>query len=421
MNLFSTFLSYFGKGNLSQNDTGPQITAMPSTTDAGISVTDERAMQVSAVWACTQYITNSICSLPLNFYRKTDDGGREELTKHPLNRLFHTQPNLWMKPRDFRKAMTFQLVNWSNAYAYIEWLGHRPVSIVPLKPGRMTPVIGLDNELTYHYKTESGVIVYNKKSILHLKGFGPDGVSGLERIGHAKKTLGISVSADVFASKQFAHGGASGGGYLTLDKWLTPEQREQAKEIYAGLSETAYNKGKLWILEGGTKYERDTLNPDQLQMIETRKMQLAEIARFYGVPPVLIGAADSGSSAWPASFEQQLLSFLTFTLQDIIDEWEHAIKYSLIIEKDKVFADHDVTGFIKMDSKTRAEIQSIWVNNGLKTRNEVRKMNNDEQYDGADILTAQVNLAPLDTLGSVGTESGNDLESDTSEQAGDLQ
>jgi HK97 family phage portal protein len=368
-------------------------------------------MQVSAVWACVQYITNSVCSLPLDFYKKTPDG-RERLERGPLSDLFHISPNQHMKPRDFRKAMTMQLCFWSNAYAHIEWIGKRPVSITPLRPGRMTPVIGDDGVLVYHYQTSKGVIVFAKKSIMHMKGFGPDGITGLERGSYARKTLGLSVSADVYASKQFANGGHSGGGRLTFDEFLTEKQRIQARALYDGVSETAYNKGKLWLLEGGVKYEDDSLNPDTMQMIETRKMQLGEIARYWGVPEVLIGAGGA-TSAWPASFEQQLLSFLTFTLQDYIDEWETAIKDSLITDKRNEFADHDVTGFIKMDSITRAQIQSIHAQNGLRTRNELRRDDNMPRKDGADDLTVQVNLTPAQSLGEmekVGGGNGDGLQ-----------
>jgi len=403
MNLFSPILRLFGLGAFTNTDTGAQYgSSAKITTDSGISVNDERAMQVSAVWACVQYITNSVCSLPLGFYRKTSEGGRVEVENHALNNLFHNSPNSLMKPRDFRKAMTMQMALWSNAYAEIVYSGDRPVSLLPLRAGRMTPFITDDGELTYHYHTDKGVRIYSKRSILHLKGFGSDGIVGLERNNYARETLGLSVSADTYAAKQFANGGRSGGGYLKFDQFLTDDQRKQARELYSGMSETAYNTNKLWILEGGAGYEQDTLNPDTMQMIETRKMQLGEIARFFGVPEVLIGSGGS-TSAWPASFEQQLLSFLTFTLQDYIDEWEHGISHALLtpLERRRIIVDHDVTNFIKMDSQAKANIQSTWVQNGLKTRNEIRKINNDPPVDGGDDLTVQVNLTPVTDLENV--------------------
>lgn len=401
MNLFSPFLRWFGAGGLSNPDQGAQYASSGSiNTDAGISVSDERALQVSSVWACVQYITNSVCSLPIGVYRKTPSG-REEVLGHYLNTLLHDRPNAMMKPRDFRKAMTLQLVIWSNAYAEIFWVGNRPVSIVPLRPGRTTPVLS-GGELVYHYQTDRGVRIISKKSMLHLKGFGTDGIVGIERSDSARNTLGISVSADVYASKQFANGGNSGAGYISFDQFLTKEQREQARTLYEGFHETAYNKGKVRILEGSAKWNETGLNPDTMQMIETRKMQVSEIARFYGVPEVLIGGGGA-VSAWPASFEQQLLSFLTFTLQDYIDEWETALRDSLLTGEDKknLFVDHDVTGFIKMDSVAKGALQASWVQNGLKTRNEIRKINNDPPIAGGDDLTVQVNLTPVQDLTKV--------------------
>lgn len=404
MTLFTRALAFFGLGGISNPDKGQQTGTSGSIgTDAGIAVSDERAMKVSAVWACVQYITNSVCSLPINFYEKTADG-REELGRHYLNDLFNDSPNPLMKPRDFRKAMTLQLCLWSNAYAEIFWSGNRPVAIVPLRPGRMTPFLS-GGELVYHYQTDEGMRIYSKRSILHLKGFGTDGIVGLERQSYARQTMGLSVSADVYASKQFANGGNSGAGYISFDEFLKKEQREQARELYNGFHETAYEKGKARILEGGAKWNETGLNPDTMQMIETRGFQIGEIARFYGVPEVLIGGG-SKSAAWPASFEQQLLSFLTFTLQDYLDEWEAGIKSSLILgsDKQKLFADHDVSGFIKMDSTAKSQLQASQVQNGLKTRNEIRKINNDPPKEGGDDLTVQVNLTPMDQLPKVGEE-----------------
>jgi len=400
MNLFSRMLSYFGKGATSNPDQGAQNASSGGiATDAGITVTDERAMQVSSVWACTQYIVNSVCSLPLNFYEKNGNNRIELDERHYLNELFHTRPNAFMKPRDFRKAMTFQLCMWSNAYAEIFWneAGTRPLAIVPLRAGRMTPHI-VGGELVYHYQTSEGVRVYARKSIFHLKGFGSDGIVGFDRADYARKTLGISVSADVYASKQFANGGNTGTGHLSFDKFLKDDQREQARKMYVGFAESAYNKGQPRILEGGIKWNAEGLNPDTMQMIETRKMQVSEIARFFGVPEVLVGGGES-SSSWPASFEQQLLSFLTFTLQDYIDEWETEIKESLIPRSDKkTYADHDVSEFIKMDSEAKAAYHSTLVQNGLETRNEGRKKLNLEEKDGGNELTVQVNLTPIEQM-----------------------
>lgn len=398
MAIWTSFRRLFGSGGISNPDEGYQLGAIEKTyTSSGISVTDERALKVSAVWACTQLIANSVAGLPLNVYRARE-GGREPLkSRHYLTDLLHIRPNSMMKPRDFRLAMTVQMALWNNAYAEKIYQGDRVVALNPLRPGRMTPFITRDGELTYHYAMEEGVKVFAEKSIFHLKGFGTDGIVGAERNNFARESYGLSVSADTYAAKQFANGGRP-GGVLTIDQFLNAEQREQIRQLYSGMSEGAQNTGKLWVLEGGMKYDALDFSADQMQMLATRSHQISEIARFFGVPSVLIGAGDNSSTAWPASFEQQMLMFLTHTIQPYLDEWEAAIRFSLLPPGSDIDVDHDTAPLVKMDSQAKAEYLSKLVQNGLLTRNEGRKVLNLPEMEGGDDLTVQVNLSPIEDL-----------------------
>jgi len=388
----------FGGGGVSNPDKGYQLGAIERTyTDSGISVSDERALKVSAVWACVQLIANSVAGLPLNVFRDKESGREQLKSRHFLTDLLHKRPNSLMKPRDFRLALTTQMAIWSNAYAEIVWSGDRPVALMPLRPGRMTPFITDDGDLTYHYAMDKGVRVYAQRSIFHLKSFGTDGIVAQERNNFARESYGLAVSADTYAAKQYANGGRP-GGVLTLDQFLTKEQREQVRDLYQGMSEGAYNSGRLWVLEGGMKYDALDYNADQMQMIPTRSHQLSEVARFFGVPDVLIGAGSNTSSAWPASFEQQMLYFLTHTIQPYLDEWEDAIRYSLIPGESDINVDHDTSSLVKMDSKSKSMFLSTNVQNGLMTRNEARKILNLPNVDGGDELTVQTNLSPLEDL-----------------------
>lgn len=393
----------FNMGKLSNADTGYQVSGGSSTaTTAGMSVTDERALKVSAVWACVQLIANSVSGLPISVFNDTDTGRKPIDRRHFLKDLLIYRPNQYMKPRDFRSAMTVQMALWGNAYAEIIRLGDRPVALMPLRPGRMTPYITESGDLQYHYNLQYGVKIYAQQSILHLKGFGMDGIVGASRNDYAREAYGLTVAAETFAAKQFANGGRP-GGTINFDAFLTSEQRAQAKKLYEGLSEGAINSNRLWILEGGSKYEALDFAADQMQMLGTRLQQLSEIARFFGVPGVMIGAGETGSSAWPASFEQQMLAFLTFTLQAYLDEWESALVHALLPMGSSIGIDHDTAPLVKMDSTARSNYWSRLVQNGLATRNEGRiAMNLPRSADeGADRLTVQTNLVQLEDLKDV--------------------
>ncbi len=400
MSFYTSVLRFFGVGQLANPESGAQQSG-PATrsTESGIVVSDERALQVAAVWSCVRLIAETVASLPLGFYRTAEGDDRVKLERsHPLVDLFSRKPNGMMTPQEFREAMTCQLALWGNAYARIDWIGERPVALTPIKPEAVTPV-RMNGEITYHYATDKGVAVLAQKSVMHLKGFGTDGVIGLSPLSYARNVLGLTVSADKYAASNFANGGRP-GGVLSLDRFLDPKQRELVRELYSNLSATADNAGKLWVLEGGMKYESISIPPDDMQMLESRQFQLGEIARIFRVPSHLINDSEK-STSWGSGIEQLNIAFLQYTLRPYLTRWESVIRDSLLtpVERETVVAEHNVEGLLRADSAARANFYAQMAQNGLMTRNEIRRKENLPWIDGADDLTAQVNLAPLDKLG----------------------
>lgn len=398
MNLFSKILSTFGLGGLTNNDTGDQHSGTSlHQTEAGIYVSDERAMQVSAVWSCARLITETVGSLPMGIFERKADGRDPVERDHYVCQLFKRSPNQFMSPQEFREAMTLQLVLWGNAYGLIEWIGQRPVSIIPLKPERMT-VVRNSTGLFYRYDTDKGSIIYSQQSIFHLKGFSPDGIVGLSPLAYARHIMGVSVSADKYASKQFSSGGQP-KGVLKVDKFLTDEQRKQLRNVYDNISDSDSGSARTWVLEGGMDYAAISIPPDDMQMIQSREFQLGEIARIFRVPSHLINDSSKATS-WGSGIEQLNIGFLTYTLRPYLTRWESAISDQLIRpqERNRIYAEHNVDGLLRTDSTSRAAFYSTMSQNGIMTRNEIRMRENLSKKDGADDLTVQVNLTPVEQL-----------------------
>jgi len=138
-------------------------------------------------------------------------------------------------------------------------------------------------------------------------------------------------------------------------------------------------------------------------LLATRKYQLEEIARWYGVPPWMIGSTEK-STSWGTGMEQQNLGFLTYTLSPYLIEYESAVYNQLLspIQRAKgVYAEHSLEGLLRADSAGRASFYSTMTQNALMTRNEARAKENLPPKAGGDILTLQSNMIPLDKLGEV--------------------
>ena len=92
---------------------------------------------------------------------------------------------------------------------------------------------------------------------------------------------------------------------------------------------------------------------------------------------------------------------------------EGCISHSLIVPKERgiVWPKFNVEGLLRADSAGRAALYASAVQNGYKTRNEVRELEDDPHMDGGDLLTVQSNMQRLDLVGvlppDVTTEQNN--------------
>src|SRR5690606_35809640 len=99
--------------------------------------------------------------------------------------------------------------------------------------------------------------------------------------------------------------------------------------------------------------------------------------------------------------EHILISWLTLGIDPLCDRIEARIKKQLIrpTGSRRRYAEFNREALLQMDSTAKANFLSSMVQNGLMDRNEGRAKLNLPNRDGADKLTAQTNLAPLDKLG----------------------
>lgn len=405
---------------LANSETGPQGVGAGMGSEA-TDVSDVRALQLSAVWSCVRLISESVACLPLGFYERTADSREALPESHDLVRLLKRHPNQIMTDVEFREAMTTQLVLWGNGYARIDRRADgTPTNLTPLIPGKMDVIRRGMNGVYYEYYSDTGIETYQKRDIFHLKGFSAEGVIGFSPLALARQSMGLSVAAEQYSAGAFRRGGRP-LGTLNFEKFLTNEQRAAARDIYEDITSGAMNNARSWVLEGGTTYTPISIPPDDLQMLQSRQFQLGEIARFFRVPSHLINDSEKATS-WGSGLEQLDLGFLKYTLTPYLKRWETTIRDSLMrpVEQQRLIVEHNVEGMLRTDSKARAEFYSSMAQNGLMTRNEIRKKENLPMVDGADSLTVQVNLTPLEGLGELPPEPEIDQDAEIEKYFGEL-
>ncbi len=397
MNKFlSTLLGWFGRSGSLGNGTGRQIGASSvSLVEGSTPLSTDAALQLSTVWGCVWLLANTIASLPLFVY--TNNAGKRELARDAnLWTVLHDSPNSRMTPVEFWSAMLLNLFFRGNAYARIDRNSQgNVIGLWPMPSDQVRVVVMDDGSVVYEYQVGSGTAILSEKNVLHIKDIG-NGTIGLDRLSYMRASTTEATNAQNSANKLFANGGKP-AGLLMLDRVFSPEQRKASRDSFSTVAEGSMNR--LIVLEADMKYQQINISPADQQLLETRQFSVEEICRWFGVPPVLVG--HSNVTAWGSGIEQLIDGFYKFTIRPILVRIEQALSKRVMSPADRatLTIEFSFDALLRANLKDRMEIYAKAVQNGIKTRNECRQLENDPPIKGADELTAQTNLAPLHMLG----------------------
>lgn len=348
-------------------------------TDAGVSVTPENAMKFSAVYRAVALISGSIGSLPIHTYKQ----GTRNRTTHDVIEDPHpdsTTMEVW-------ETGGANLLLWGNAYFQkIREGGDKIVELWPIPSKYVTPgkTKGTKNNPTGKvFKIQNdtgGSDPYTPNEILHIPGLGYDGVSGLSVIGLARQAIGLGMAAENFGAKFFGKGLVA-SGYLTTENPKLGEddakflQDQWEKRLLGG-----ENAHRIPVLKNA-KFERITIPPNDAQFLETRKFQVTDIARWFGVAPHMLMDVER-STSWGTGIEQQNLGFVIWTLRPWLTRIEKRVKKE-ILPRDE-YAEFVVDALLRGDIKTRYEAYRKGREAGFLVTNDMRRWENLELVEGGD-------------------------------------
>lgn len=377
------------------------------TSSSGKVVTADKAMQLSAVWSCVRLLSESISTLPLKIYKSQSDGSRALAKDHPVYRLLCRQPNAEMTPSRFMLMVVASICLRGNGFIEKRYIGSRLVALHPLLPQNMVVKRSKSGALEYEYtdpltQTKRPIPL---KSMMHIRGFGMDGICGMIPVQLGRDVIGSAMAVEESAAKIFENGLQS-SGFLSAEAALNGDQRERIRK-YIEQFVGSKNAGKIMVLEGGMKYNNVTMNPEAAQMLESRTFSIEEICRWFRVPPFMVGHMDKQSS-WASSVEGMNMQFLTNTLRPLLINIEQEISRCLLNDDDDFYAEFSVEGLLRADSAGRSAYYTTSLQNGWMSRNDVRRLENLPPIDGGDIYTVQLNLTPIDQLGK--EPGGNESE-----------
>lgn len=359
----------------------PVIPPYPGWTGgSGTSIhSKEEALAVSTVWACVTKIANSVSLMPLETFGKPGDVPRR-LSDPPIVRA----PSPGMTQADFIHQVMVSLLLRGNAYAKILDRDSmmRPTLLELLDPDRVTPRQEKDGTIVYRVNGADVPAV----EIWHVRGLTlPGSKVGVSPIAYGAAQMGIELSAVKFA-KDFFDGGGIPKAVLQSDMDITQEQARTLKER---LLAATRNREPV-ALGNGVKYTAISVKPDEAQFIATQQNAVSVVARFFDMPPEMVGGSSGQGNLTYANREQRAIDYATFTVAPWLKRLEDAW-FPLL--PGQQFVSFNEAALLRTDAETQAKVRVTYVAGKILPPSRILREMNEAPLTDAE--KAELELVPL--------------------------
>lgn len=373
-------------------------------TQAGVRVTEQRALTFGAVWACVDLISGVLSSVPIDFLERLTPRGRRKLVEDSRYRVMRWKANPELESNVFLKVLQAHKLTWGNAYAEKEFNKRAElIALWPLLPDR-TRCERIAGEKWYitrvKEKTGERELALPAWKVLHVPGLGFDGLKGYSVIGLAMKmAVAVGMAADEYAAR-FYGSGMMTSGVLSHPQTLSKEAQDRLRLEFEQRNQGLTMAHRLMILEEGLKYERTGIPPEEAQFLGSRLFQRREIAGMYHVPPDMIGDLEHGGAY--NSTEARQIAFKQQCLRSHAVDWERALTGQLCDEEEllRVYFAFNFRELERADLKSRMESYQIGRNIGVWSADDIREFEDENPLpDGqGEVYLVPLNMIPADQL-----------------------
>lgn len=349
------------------------------------AITEDKILKIPTAKACVNLISGSIAQMPIYLYKENADGSVEKIADDNRLKLINHEPNAFLSGHNLKRNMVKDYLLHGASYVSKYEAGNTILELHPLPAQSVLVnkriqngyrVVGAEIVLS---TTETGALNQIKKRNVTFKPYEVmmalqethDGLTS-KGVLHYGSEIFNQALAEMEYTQNLYDNGALPLGLLKTEGRLNEIQanalRDSWRKLYGGVK----NSAKTVVLQEGMEYEALSMNPNEIQMTDTKANTNAEICKLFNVPEGLVNAK---AGKQYVSIEQNNLHFLKTTLAPIISAFENAMDKSLLLETEKeqgYFFRFDTAEIIRSTEKERVETTVAAIQGGLFTINEGR-------------------------------------------------
>ena len=334
---------------------------------AGVSITQENATAIGAVWAAVNLYSSTVAALPWGAFIR-DAGVRRPVTRPRwMDVPIPNNPNY--TSFDFKHRLVSSLLLDGNAFILVL---RSPDGVVVetrvLDPQKVECVRGEMGEPLYKITTQEGSSTLGADNIVHIPLFATgEHMRGMSPIEHHRVTLGLASATQLFGAK-FYEQGATVGGVVKVPGELTADQAENLRAGFARRHEGVDRAWRVAVLTGGADYSQMSVKISDLQLVETLHWGVESIGRIYGVPLQYLQYPGGNTSY--ASAEVLGQAWLVLGLAPMLARIEAGLQRLIVGET--TFIKFNTAGLLRATQRERMDSYAVALQNGILTLDEVR-------------------------------------------------
>lgn len=380
----------------------------PTRTASGFIVTADNALSLSAVYASVRLLATTAAGLPIHVYEESADGAPTAVRTSDTQYLWG-DPNNEMTPQTFWEAVIGHEVLEGDAFIYVSKNGRGDVALEErASPGDMWGIwyiepwrvrVGRTTDGRKVYQVDNEDVLFDFRAggeIVHVPNWARSSLRGVNPISMARSAIGLASASQEYAERFFSQDSTPRGA-LSTDQDLSPEQADKLAAQWERNNAGLDKAHRTAVLSNGAKFQAISVNPDDAQLLEERRFQLSDIARFFGIPPHMLGDTER-STSWGTGIEEQTRGFLTYTLQAHINRIEQAIDSALLKRsKTNRYVKFELGGLLRPNLLQRYQAHALGYGRWL-TANNIRRLEDLPDIAGGDDLLTMTNMIPVEQL-----------------------
>lgn len=337
------------------------------------SIDRDQAMNIPAVSACVDLISDTVAAIPIKLY-KEQDGKVTEMDDNRV-KLLNDDTKDTLDGFQFKKALVEDHLLDGAGYSYINRDRNMVKSLHFVKHESVSINMNVDPIFKSYDILVHGAM-YRDFEFLKLTRRSKDGVTGRGIIEQNNKLLSVAYNTLIFEEVLVKTGGnkkgfLKSGGRLSTD--AVKELKDAWKNLYAN------NDENVVVLNNGLDFQEASNTSVEMQLNENKKTNSIEIQKVFKVPAsILEGKAnDDEYNLWiKICILPILVALITALNKDLLLPSEKNESFYFAFDTKELF---------KGDMLKRYQAYEIAIKNGFMQWDEVRYIEDYEPY-GVDFI-----------------------------------